>query len=232
MSISRPVVNKAESPGGPVPSEQVLVAWANATGADLSEFVELAMRAKSGTPEWFMPYLSAEQEAGHLRLWSPLVVPGLLQTEAYARCLLSARRRTAEQLQALVDQRIERRQVIARADVTAVMDYRVLVHAIGSPAVMTEQCAYLAELVERYAVSLHVVPEGANVGLTAPFDISSRGAVVTVCLAASSRDITSTAPDVIDENVRLFDAILGASMPVVQSLEYVRQREEIWKEQA
>jgi hypothetical protein len=51
---------------------------------------------------------------------------------------------------------------LCQADVTAVIDYRVLVHAIGSPAVMAAQCAHLADLVERYAVSLHVTPEGAQ----------------------------------------------------------------------
>jgi transcriptional regulator with XRE-family HTH domain len=148
LHVSRPVIVKAESPNSPVPSDAVLVGWARETGADLQELFDLATRARSSTPEWFMPYRIAEQGAGHLRLWSPVVVPGLLQTEAYARALLSARRRTPEQLQALVEQRLERQQVIGRADVTAVIDYRALVHAIGSPSVMAEQCAALAALVE------------------------------------------------------------------------------------
>jgi hypothetical protein len=232
LHLSRTVIVKAESPSSPAPSDAVLIGWARETGADLQALFELATRARSSTPEWFMPYRKAEQEAGHLRLWSPIVVPGLLQTEAYARALLSAKRRTPEQLQALVEQRMERQQVIGRADVTAVFDYRALTHAIGSPSVMAEQCASLAALVESGKISLHVVPEGANVGLAGAFDIATRGVVSTVCLTTSSRDITSTAADVIDENVRLFDAILGASLPVVQTLEYVRMREEIWKEQS
>jgi len=232
LHVSRSVIVKAEGHSGPVPSDAVLIGWSRETGADLQELFDLAKRARSSTPEWFMPYRIAEQGAGHLRLWSPIVVPGLLQTEAYARALLSARRRAPEQLQALVEQRLERQRVIDHADVTAVFDHRVLAHAIGSPSVMAEQCAALAALVESGKISLHVVPEGADIGLAGAFAIATRGVVSTVCLTTSSRDITSTAADVIDENVRLFDAILGASLPVVQTLEYVRTREEIWKEKA
>jgi transcriptional regulator with XRE-family HTH domain len=230
LHMSRPSIAKAESPNGPVPSDALLVLWARETGADLQELLELATRARSSTPEWFMPYRKAEQEAGNLRLWSPIVVPGILQTEAYARALLSARKRTPDQIQALVDQRLERQQVIGHADVTAVIDYRVLAHVVGSPVAMAGQCADLAELVESGKISLHVLPEGANIGTGGAFSIATRGIVSTVCLTTSSRDITSTAADVIEENMNLFDAVLGASLAVVQTLEYVRTQEEIWKE--
>ena len=112
MLLSRSVVAKDESGNQAVPSDPVLAAWAKATDADLREITQLAQRAKSGVPAWFMDYRVAEQEATSLRLWAPLVVPGLLQTPGYARSLLSARRRTPEQLQALVDARMERQQVI------------------------------------------------------------------------------------------------------------------------
>jgi len=91
----------AGSAGQAVPSDPVLAAWAKATDADLQELTQLAQRAKSGVPAWFMDYRVAEQEATSLRLWAPLVVPGLLQTPGYATSLLSARRRTPEQLKAL-----------------------------------------------------------------------------------------------------------------------------------
>jgi hypothetical protein len=232
INLTRPVVVKAESPHGPVPSEVVLTAWARVTGADLAELVELATRCRNGTPEWFMDYKIAEEAAGHLRLWAPLVVPGLLQTPAYARALLSDRPRPAGQLQALVDARVQRQEVLGRAQVTAVIDHAVLhrVPPVGSPAVMAEQCGHLAELVENQLISLHVLR--VNVALTGEFAIATRGAVSTVSMTASSRDITSTDATVIDENVRLFDLVLGAALGTVESVEYARAQEEIWKEQA
>jgi transcriptional regulator with XRE-family HTH domain len=230
MLLSRSVVAKAESGNQAVPSDPVLAAWAKATGADLAELIELAQRVRNGTPEWFMDYRIAEQAATRLWFWGPLAVPGVLQTQNYARALLSDLPRTAEQLQALVDQRMERQQVITRTTITAIIDHAVLQRCIGSPAIMAEQCGHLATLVEERAVSLHVVPEGGNIALTAAFAIAIRGSAATVSMTASSRDITSTAPDVVEENMGLFSVILRASLPVVQTLEFVRRMEEIWKE--
>ena len=83
--MSRPVISKAENPAQPVPSDALLAAWAGVTGVGLDHLTDLAQRAKSGTPDWFMSYRAAEAEATTLRFWGPLVVPGLLQTEGYAR---------------------------------------------------------------------------------------------------------------------------------------------------
>src|ERR1700720_610835 len=70
LNVSRPVVTRAENPAHPVPSDAILGAWAGATGAALDTLADLAQRAKSGTPDWFMPYRQAEAEADTLRCWS------------------------------------------------------------------------------------------------------------------------------------------------------------------
>jgi len=87
LNVSRPVVTRAENAAHPVPSDAVLVAWAGATGAGLDTLTDLAQRAKSGTPDWFMPYRHAESGARILRYWSPIVVPGVAQTSGYMRAL-------------------------------------------------------------------------------------------------------------------------------------------------
>jgi transcriptional regulator with XRE-family HTH domain len=67
LNVSRPVVTKAENAAHPVPSDAVLAAWAGITGAGLDTLTDLAQRAKSGTPDWFMSYRQAEAEASILR---------------------------------------------------------------------------------------------------------------------------------------------------------------------
>lgn len=89
LNVSRPVITKAENAAHPVPSDAILAAWAGVTGAPLDTLIELAHRAKSGTPDWFMPYRQAEAQAQTLRCWAPLVIPGLLQIESYVRAVLS-----------------------------------------------------------------------------------------------------------------------------------------------
>jgi transcriptional regulator with XRE-family HTH domain len=224
LSVSRPVVSKAENPAQPVPSDALLAAWAGATGAGLDTLTDLAQRAKSGTPEWFMSYRAAEAEAATLRFWGPLLVPGLLQTEGYARA--------HEQSADVVAARLERQQVIGRARVTAVIDHTVPMRcAGGSPQIMADQCAHLSALAESQVIRLHVVPEGANVGLGGAFGIASKNGMSTVSLTTAIRDMTSTAADVVDDTLNLFDVILGASLPAVASLEFLRTQEETWKAQ-
>ena len=229
LNVSRPVVTRAENAAHPVPSDAVLAAWAGATGAALDTLTDLAQRAKSGTPDWFMPYRQAEAQASILRCWSPVLVPGLLQTESYMRAVLSVEPYTAGQLDELVSARLERQAAIGRAYLTAVIDQHVLHRLIGSASVMAEQCAALVRMAERPDIALHVVPEGTNVGLWGGFNIAARDGTTTVGLSAIE-DITSTAPDLIGKVTVAFERILGAALPRIESHELVlKVAEEQWK---
>jgi transcriptional regulator with XRE-family HTH domain len=231
LNVSRPVVTRAENAAHPVPSDAVLAAWAGVTGVALDTLTGLAQRAKSGTPDWFMPYRQAEAEASILRCWSPLLVPGVLQTESYMRAVLSVEPYPAERLDELVAARRERQAVIGRAYLTAVIDQHVLHRLIGSAAVMAEQCAHLANLAERPDIALHVIPEGTNMGLWGAFDIAARDSTVTVRLE-TVEDMTSTAPGLIGKVTVAFERILGAALPRIQSHELIlKVAEERWKTQ-
>ena len=74
-----------------------------------------------------------------------------------------------------------------------------------------------------------MVPDGANVGLAGAFGIAAKDGMSTVSLTTAIRDVTSTAADVVDDTLNLFDAILGAALPAMASLEFVRAQEETWK---
>jgi hypothetical protein len=230
LNVSRPVVTRAENPANPAPSDAVLAAWAGATGAGLDTLTDLAQRAKSGTPDWFMPYRQAEAQASILRCWSPVLVPGLLQIESYMRAVVSVEPYTAEQVDELVSARLERQAAIGRAYLTAIIDQHVLQRLIGSATVMAEQCVHLAAMAERPDVALHVIPDGTNVGLWGAFDIAARDSTVTVRLSALE-DMTSTAPDLVGKMTVAFERILGAAMPRAESLALIQAVEEQWKTQ-
>lgn len=229
LMVSRPLVSKAENPVHPVPSDALLEAWAEATGADLDQLTELAQRSKSGTPDWFVPYRQAESEATVIRSWAPLIVPGLEQTEGYARAVLSAEPYTPDQLAGFLAVRLERQAVLERAFVTSIIDHTVLERCMGSPAVMAEQCAHLAELAERPNVALHVVPEGANTGCWGALDIASRDGLATVNFSTAVDDIPTTSADLADRALRAFERVLGCAMPRPQTLDFVRSMGETWK---
>jgi Domain of unknown function (DUF5753) len=85
LNVSRPVITKAENPAHPVPSDAVLAAWAGATGAGLDVLTDMAQRARSGPPGWFAKWADIEARASLIRWFEPLLIPGLFQTESYAR---------------------------------------------------------------------------------------------------------------------------------------------------
>ena len=228
LNVSRPVVSKAENPAQPVPSDALLAAWAGATGVPLDTLTDLAQRAKSGTPDWFMPYLSAESEADTLRCWSPLLLPGLVQTEAYARAVLSVEPYTPERLAELLAARMERQHVLGRAYLTVIIDAGVLSRCIGSAAIMAEQCAHLLRLAGRADIALHVVPEGTNVGLWGAFDIAAKENVFTVRLE-TLEDVTGRAAETVNKAMQAYERILGAALPRADSLDFTREMESQWK---
>ncbi len=229
MHVSRSLVSKAESAAYPVPTDPVIAGWAEVTGAPEDEIAELVKRARAGSPEWFMPYESEEAKAHTLRCWSgPGVVPGLLQTEAYARAILSGQPYTPERLDELVRARMGRKDVIGRASLTAVIDHHVLHRLIGSPRIMAEQCAHLAVMAEHSRIALHVTPEGTTTGLFGELNLATRDNTTTICMT-TMQDVTSTAPDMVAKAMETFDWILGAAMPRAESLDFIRAMEELWK---
>lgn len=230
LNVSRPVVSKAENPAHPVPSDALLAAWAGATGAPLDKLTDLAQRARSGTPEWFMPYLTAEAEADTVRCWSPLLVPGPLQTAEYMRAVLSVESYTPQELDELVSARLERQDVIGRAYVSVIIDQHVLHRMIGSAATMADQCAHLVSMAERPRIALHVTADGTNVGLWGAFYMATRDNTTTVCLSALE-DVTSTTTDLVSKAIRAYERILGSALPRAESLDLIRTAEETWKTQ-
>jgi transcriptional regulator with XRE-family HTH domain len=228
LSVSRPVITKAENPDQPVPSEAILTAWAAATGTPYTDLAKLAHDAKSGTPEWFMPWLSAEAAAIMLRYWSPIVAPGITQTPAYMRALFTDEGHHLGQTDELVTARLERQAVIGRIPATLIISHHVLYRAVGSPAVMAEQCAHLAAIADNSAVALHVLPDGVNMGVWGALDIATGDSTVTVRMSGIE-DITSTDRNLVRKASLAFDRILGAALPRTTSHDQITEAEEQWK---
>lgn len=232
LHMNRTVVTKAESPNQPVPTDALLAAWAEATGTDPEALADLANRAKSSSPDWFMPYLTAESAATVLRCFGIVTLPGILQTELYARAVLSVYPHPPEKLAALIKTRMERKQVLDRgAYLVAAISTRALQVGVGGPEIMAEQCSQLVAMAGRPNIALHVVPEDANTGVWAGLEIASRGSSTTVCLTTALDDVTSTASDQIDGATQAFERILGCAMTTGDSLDFLRNMEGHWKQQ-
>ncbi|MGW7541376.1 helix-turn-helix domain-containing protein [Streptomyces sp. NPDC054770] len=111
-------------------------------------------------PDWFQRWVDMEAKAVTLYEYQVMVVPGLLQTQDYARALIS-RRASGELLENRVRACLSRQpRFLAEGGPTyiAVLDESCLRHAVGSPAVMRNQCAHLLSVGRLPNIRIHVAP--------------------------------------------------------------------------
>ncbi|MGH3621204.1 MAG: helix-turn-helix domain-containing protein [Sciscionella sp.] len=121
-------------------------------------------------------FVGCEGFASRQFAYAPLVVPGLLQTQAYAAAMTAPSSRVRpDQEKRLVDLRIARRGRLLDGDLhlTAVIEESVLDRPAGSPETMREQLAYLKQMAERPNVDVLVMPTsvGRHDGLEGRFVI-------------------------------------------------------------
>lgn len=114
-------------------------------------------------PDWFAAYLSLEQAARQIRAYESQIVHGLLQTEAYARALLSAGNphAPAEATERRIALRMRRQELLRREApprVWVVMDETVLRWPVGGADVMRAQIEHLIEIQRLPQVTLQIMP--------------------------------------------------------------------------
>jgi transcriptional regulator with XRE-family HTH domain len=111
-------------------------------------------------PDWFKDWPVREAAARCLRWFELLVIPGLLQTEDYARALM-ANRLGDNDVDAVVAARLDRQAILYRdqpPDLWVVLDEAALHRAVGGPKVMGEQITHLAEAAARPHICLQIIP--------------------------------------------------------------------------
>jgi len=239
LGFDRTVVTKAETGERP-PTPDVLSAWCSACGLDEDLFTRLARLARASdgpVPTWFEDWLEAEHEAQSLRIWSPVLIPGLLQTAEYARALfLAAQSDTSEDMiDGLVSARLERQAVFERGDppdTVVVLDEAVLHRLIGSPQVMHDALVQVAEWSRRPFLVVQVIPavNGANAGLGGAFDIASADGMPDTLRMEGVEDQTVEKRSLVRKAAVAFDRVRGDALSRGQSRDLIMKvAEEKWK---
>lgn len=143
-----------------------------ATFADLQELV-----AREAWPSYFAPVVDSETRATQVHEWEQRVIPGLLQTEDYARSVIAAGqpRITPDELERKIALRLERQGILAR-DVERPMYWTVihegaLRHVVGSPEIMQAQLGRLIDAADSPDILIQVLPysAGDHPGTDGPF---------------------------------------------------------------
>jgi transcriptional regulator with XRE-family HTH domain len=236
LGFDRSVVGKAES-GERVPTPEVLAAWCDLTGLDVDHFTRLAELARSAdgpVPSWFESWLEAEREAVTLRLWSPILVPGLLQTADYARELFIGAGEDSDRADELVAARLGRQEILDRPNaphVVTVLDEAVLHRLIGTPAIMADQLAHLASLYDRPNISTQIVPaeSAGNAGLSGAFDLASGDGAPEVLRMEAVQDVTAETRSLVHKAAITFDRVRADALPRKASRALILEVAEQWK---
>ena len=125
----------------------------------------------------FATYLGLESAASEIRIYEVNLIPGLLQTEEYARAVIAAGMVNSPRadIERQVALRMERQRltITSPPKVWAVLDEAALRREVGGPEVMRMQLEYLRELGGLRNVSLQVIPfgGGAHPAMGRPFII-------------------------------------------------------------
>jgi transcriptional regulator with XRE-family HTH domain len=188
--------------------------------------------------EGFRPFQPYEAEATTLRLFEHTLVPGLFQTEGYARATLAAHPHTsADVVEERVAARLARQQVLTREDPPApilwvLLDENVLRREVGGRKIMRDQVAHLAEVAEQRTVTVQVIPSCVvHPGLHGAFAIAELpGMPAVVYLETARGGQTIEDPDVAADLSLQFDVLRTEALAGSASLSLIEKVVDEWND--
>jgi transcriptional regulator with XRE-family HTH domain len=184
-------------------------------------------------PTGFGIYVGLEAEAASLRVYEAQVVHGLLQTEEYARAVMTAvrRRQTPEEINRLVALRMQRQEVLKRADpleVWIILDEAVIRRAMGPPDLMRRQLAHLCQAGLMPNVTLQVLEfcSGLHPALAGPFAIiefpERFDPDVIYSEGVGGQAYVEEREKAVRNQVEAFDLLRATALPPADSSELIR----------
>jgi len=173
-------------------------------------------------PVSFRPFVPIEAEARGLRTFEHSLIPGLLQTEDYARSVLATKPNSTEaEISGLVSERLIRQAILERDEPPApllwvLLDEGALNRPVADPAVMRDQLKHLATMSMLPNVTIQVVPYSArgHSGLLGAFVIAELAdSASIVFLEDVSGGRVAEDPDVVAEVTLRFDSLRSEALP-------------------
>ncbi|MGC5397886.1 helix-turn-helix domain-containing protein [Streptomyces sp. DT20] len=205
------------------PSDDDITTWCRACRAEeeAADLIAAARQAQQMYTEWRRVQrggLRGVQQARQplyertkvMRVYSSSVIPGMLQTGAYAAALLSeiARfNRVPDDSAAAADARVERSRIIRRGGrrFPILVEEAALRRRIGGPDVMAEQLGYLLQAAALPSVTLGVIP--AKAGPLWPLETFTIFDTQQVTVELLTAAVTITTPSEIAQYIAAHDAL-------------------------
>lgn len=223
-----------------------MLAIYEATDAEIEELSELARDARQKA--WWHPYtqvlssayVGLEAEARRVRTYEQLVVPGLLQTENYARAMMQTfPKRPAEEISDRIRVRMQRQSLLDREDdfnLWVVLDEAALSRPVGGDEVMREQLRRLLNAAERPNVKIQLLPFeiGAHAGMDGTFAILDFDQIRDQSIVFAENATGGLFIDKYDEvqrYLRLFDIVHTAALGPEHTAARIKElvEEPLWR---
>ncbi len=194
------------------------------------------MRIKDGTPiRSFKDFVGFEAEARRILNFEISIIPGLLQTDDYARAILKAVfTKDADEAESL-KLRKTRQDLLTRAEdpveYVAIIDEAALRRPIGGDQrskVMREQIEKLLEMSERSNITIAVVPfeNGSHPGMTGAFtvlELAHPDDPNVVYIEAVTEAVLLNDAESVRFHRRVFDGVQREALGLHQSRDFLRQ---------
>jgi hypothetical protein len=212
------------------PNENVAIKCDEAFPERRGWFLEYYEESKSWIPAGFRSWGEYEDKARQLRVWMPGTAHGLLQTSGYARELIAAEPGiTSEAIQARLTARLERQRRVLRRGAPPqswfVIDELSLYRCVGSPEIMAGQLGHLAEMAGLPLVTITVMPAVTHPANASGFIVADNEAAYAEHLAGG---YIFTDDHTVSELAARFDRLRGECYRMSESLELIRELQELW----
>ncbi|GHC85279.1 transcriptional regulator [Nocardiopsis terrae] len=211
-------------------------------GAEREELIEMAKHARKRgwwhrhrqtLKPGFDSYIGLEAAASVVRTFQTAVVPGILQTEAYARAVIEQTAITSapDMVDEKVLVRLSRQELLTREDaplqVVAILDEAVLRRQVGGPETMRGQVQHLIDLAQRPNVTIRVVPfsHGAHPGLDGQFNLlefPEQADPDLVYLEQAGSGLVPEDPEEVRRYTLMFGSLLGKALKADETLSFMR----------
>ncbi|MGX4690794.1 helix-turn-helix domain-containing protein [Streptomyces sp. JNUCC 63] len=223
-------ITQIERASGAKPTLHMARALDAALGAD-NLLIELWPYVyREAFPNWSRVFMAYAERAVSIRQYVAHVVPGLLQTEAYARAVLSldALLDSEEQLEERVQARMGRQERLGspdRPELWMILDEAVLRRPIGGSAVMREQLERLLDAAEERRTTVQVLPfdQGGHEAMGGSLTLLTLpdGTEAAYTEGSDYGQLTEESANVSRYKV-IYDRLRAVALPPLMSLDMIR----------
>jgi transcriptional regulator with XRE-family HTH domain len=198
-----------------------------------SRFWADAQEWSAALPAEFREYAEYEAEATSLWLFEHSWVPGLLQTEDYARAVLERHVHvTPAEVAKRLAARMTRQSILDRDDppmLWVLLDENVLRREIGNAKIMSEQLRHLTAVAARPKVTVQLLPgKGAHVGLQGSMHMAETPKACVVNLEDFTDGRTTDSPVTVAQASERFDTLRSEAFKASESLAMIESAAETW----